>query len=136
MKTLTSAFAVLILSAGWVSAQDMSDVASRSQPATSARSSAHDVTGFVAPSTPGPGISPQSMKTPPNPNVVLKPKLGGVFVDGVKYGTVMISPTAPASYGIGEKYLSAPSPSYDLQHESGPAAHREAGGMKLFSLEF
>jgi len=25
---------------------------------------------------------------------------------------------------------------YDLQHESGPAAHRDAGGFKLFSIEF
>ena len=49
----------------------------------------------------------------------------------------MISPTAPAEYGMGEKYLSAPSQQgYDVQHETGPAAHRDSGGLKLFSLEF
>ncbi len=76
------------------------------------------------------------MKTPPNPHPDLKPRTGGVFVDGVKYGTVMISPTAPAEYGMGEKYLAAPSQTRDLQHESGRAAHRDAGGLKLFSFEF
>jgi hypothetical protein len=136
MKTLTSALAVLVLSAGWASAQDMSGIASRSGPVTSSPATAHDITGFVAPSTPEPGLSPQSMKTPPNPHPNLKPKLGGLFVDGAKYGTVMISPNAPAEYGMGEKYLSAPSQSYDLQHESGKAAHRDAGGFKLFSIEF
>jgi hypothetical protein len=60
-----------------------------------------------------------------------------VLVDGpTKYGAELINPAAPASYGYGEKYLSAPSSTYDLQHESGPAAHRDAGGIKLFSLEF
>jgi len=136
MKTFTSVLAMLVLSAGWVAAQDMSGIAARSSSATSASVTAHDVTGFISPSMPGPGISPQSMKTPPNPHVVLKPKLGGVFVDGVKYGTVMISPTAPAEYGMGEKYLSAPSQTSDLQHETGKAAHRDAGGLKLFTLEF
>ncbi len=136
MKTLTSFIAVLALSMGYVAAQDMSGVATRSSSATSSPSTAHDVTGFIAPNTPEPGLSTQSMKSPPNPHVVLKPKLGGVFVDGVKYGTVMISPTAPAEYGMGEKYLSAPSQSYDVQHETGQAAHRDAGGIKLFSLEF
>jgi hypothetical protein len=62
--------------------------------------------------------------------------LGGVFVDGAKYGPVLISPTAPASYGIGEKYLSAPDPRADTLHESAQAAHRDSGGIKLFSLEF
>ena len=72
----------------------------------------------------------------PNMHPNLKPQLGGVFVDGAKYGTQLINPAAPASYGIGEKYLSAPDPRYDLMHESGPAAHHDAGGIKLFSLEF
>ena len=48
----------------------------------------------------------------------------------------MLSPTAPASYGIGEHYLSAPDPRYDVPHEAGPAAHRDAGGIKVFSIEF
>ncbi len=114
MKTLTNLLAILVLSAGFATAQD--------------------ITGFRAPSQPG--IGPASSKGFPNPNVVLKPKLGGVFVDGGKNGPVMISPTASAEYGIGEKYLAAPSTRQDLQHESGRAAHRDAGGIKLFSLEF
>jgi hypothetical protein len=114
MKTLTTAMAVLVLSAGMAMAQD--------------------VTGFRAPNQPG--ISPESSKNFPNPHPELRPKTGGIFVDGGKYGPVMISPTAPASYGMGEKYLAAPSTRYDLQHESGPAAHRDAGGMKLVTFEF
>ena len=135
MKTFASALAILILSAGWVAAQDTSNVASRLQPVTSARSSAHDVTGFVAPGT-APALDPESTHAFPNPHPDLKPRAGGVFTDGVKYGTVMISPTAPATYGIGERYLAAPSPTQDVQHESGPAAHRPAAGLKLFSIEF
>jgi hypothetical protein len=114
MKTLTTVLAVLALSAGFAAAQD--------------------ITGFRAPNQPG--VSPESSKGFPNPNVVLKPKLGGVFVDGGKYGPVMISPAAPASYGMGEKYLAAPSTRWDLQHESGPSAHHDAGGIKLFTFEF
>jgi hypothetical protein len=93
---------------------------------------AQDVTGFKSPAQPGPS---ESSKTP-NPHPNLRPQLGGVFVDGAKYGTILISPSAPASYGIGEKYLAAPSSRYDLERESGPAAHHDAGGIKLFSLEF
>jgi hypothetical protein len=136
MKTLTSVLVLVLLSAGFAAAQDMSGIASRSQPATSSPSTAHDITGFSSPNMIGPGVSPQSMKTPPNIHPNLKPRLGGIFVDGGKYGTIMISPGAPAEYGMGEKYLSAPPQGYDLQHESGPAAHRDAGGFKLFSLEF
>jgi hypothetical protein len=66
----------------------------------------------------------------------LQPQLGGVFVDGAKYGTQLINPAAPASYGMGEKYLAAPDPRYDLERESGRAAHHDAGGIKLFTLEF
>ncbi len=113
MKTLTTFLAVLILSAGWASAQD--------------------VTGFRAPQSPG---STQSSKNPPNPHVVLKPELGGVFIDGGKYGPVMISPAAGPEYGMGEKYLAAPSGREDLKHESGRAAHHDAGGIKLLTLEF
>ena len=73
----------------------------------------------------------------PNIHPNLKPQLGGVVVDGfTKYGAELINPAAPASYGMGEKYLSAPDPRYDLMHESGPAAHHDAGGIKVFSLEF
>jgi len=113
MKTLTCLAAVLLLSTAWVSAQD--------------------VTGFKAPTQPG---APTSSKGFPNPNVRPQPEVGGIFADGVKHGPVLISPTAPASYGMGEKYLSAPSTRWDLQHESGPAAHRTAGGLKLVSFEF
>jgi hypothetical protein len=136
MKTLTSALAVLLLSAGWALAQDNSNIAERTQTSTSAPSTARDYTGFVSPNTPGPGLAPEATRRLPNPHPDLRPRVGGVFVDGAKYGTVMISPTAPSEYGMGEKYLAAPSASYDLEHESGPAAHRPAGGLKLFSLEF
>ncbi len=137
MKILLPAMAFLLLGAAGLRAQDMSNIAERSASATSAPVTAHDVTGFSAPTyAPGPGISPNAMKTPANPHPDLKPRLGGVFVDGVKYGTVMISPTAPLTLGMGEKYLSAPSQTQDLQHESGTAAHRDSGGLKLFSLEF
>ncbi len=135
MKTLSRLVALLVLSAGLASAQDVNSVNT-----TSAHSStASDITGFRAPDTSS--YSSQSskgsgVKSAPNPNVVLKPKLGGVFVDGAKEGWVIISPGAPASYGIGEKYLSAPSTRADLQHESAYAAHRDTGGIKLFSLEF
>ena len=136
MKKLLPLFAMLTISAGLVSAQDLSNASERFQSATSSPATAHDVTGFVAPNTTGPGLTPASSKRFPNPHPDLRPRVGGVLVDGAKYGWVMISPTAPASYGMGEKYLSAPSPTYDVQHESGPAAHRPAGGLKLFSLEF
>jgi len=112
MKTLTAFLTVLALSAILASAQD--------------------VTGFKAPAQLGPSESSKA----PNAHVVLKPQLGGVFVDGAKYGTQLINPSAPASYGIGEKYLAAPSNRYDLERESGRAAHHDAGGIKLFTLEF
>ena len=112
MKTLTTFLVVLALSAGLASAQD--------------------VTGFKAPNTLGPTESSKAPNMHPN----LKPQLGGVFVDGAKYGTQLINPSAPASYGIGEKYLSAPSSRPDLMHESGYAAHHDAGGIKLFTIEF
>ena len=112
MKTLTTFLVVLALSAGLAAAQD--------------------VTGFKAPKELGPSESSKA----PNPHVVLKPQLGGIFVDGAKYGTQLINPSAPASYGMGEKYLSAPSGRYDLERESGRAAHHDAGGMKLFTIEF
>ena len=115
MKTLTTFLAVLALSAGVAAAQDLTGFASK-------------------PGTNAPGAP--TTKGFPNPNVALKPKLGGVFVDGAKYGTVLISPTAPASYGIGEKYLAAPSSRYDLERECGRAAHHDAGGIKLFTFEF
>ena len=115
MKTLTTLLAVLALSAGLATAQDVTGFASKP--------------GYNAPGAP-------SSKGFPNPNVVLKPQLGGVFVDGAKYGTQLINPAAPASYGIGERYLAAPSSRYDLERESGRAAHHDAGGIKLFTLEF
>jgi hypothetical protein len=114
MKMFTTFIAVLALSAGLATAQDVTGFSSKA--------------GYNAPGTTSKGF--------PNPNVVLKPQLGGIFVDGAKYGTVMISPGASASYGIGAKYLSAPSSREDLAHESGPAAHRDTGGFKLFSIEF
>jgi hypothetical protein len=114
MKMLTNVLAILVLSAGVAAAQD--------------------ITGFHAANQPG--MSPESSKRAPNPHPDLSPQVGGVFADGAKYGPTIISPTAPALWGNGEKYLSAPSTRYDLQHESGPAAHRQSGGLKLVSFEF
>ena len=99
---------------------------------SSGLASAQDVTGFKAPKELGPVESSKA----PNPHPDLRPQLGGVFVDGAKYGTILISPTAPASYGIGEKYLAAPSSRPDLERESAQAAHHDAGGIKVFTIEF
>jgi hypothetical protein len=130
MKSLALIFSVFALSATAAVAQDLSGNANR--PAASGTTAGADITGFRSPATLGPGPTTST----PDLHPVLKPKLGGVFVDGAKYGTILISPTAPASYGMGEKYLSAPDPRYDLERETGRAAHHEAGGIKLFSLEF
>jgi hypothetical protein len=131
MKTFTTILTVLALSTGLVAAQDLSGNANR--PAASGTAVGADVTGFRAPSELGP--TNESSKAP-NLHPVLTPRLGGVFVDGAKYGTQLINPAAPASYGMGEKYLTAPDPRYDVERESGRAAHRDAGGIKLFTLEF
>jgi hypothetical protein len=139
MKIFLPILAFLVLGSVGAAAQSFNAMAAHTELTTSSSSSApsHDVTGFSSPSwAPGPGVNPKSLLTPPNPHPDLKPKLGGVFVDGVKYGPEIISPTAPLSWGMGEKYLSAPSQGRDLQHESGQAAHRDTGGLKLFSLEF
>ena len=131
MKTLTTLLAVVVLSMGVASAQELSGNANN--PASPGAAHGADVTGFKSPATLGPG---SDVYKAPNPHPDLRPKLGGIFVDGAQYGTVMISPTAPASYGLGEKYLTAPSPTQDVQHESGPAAHHQSGGLKLFTFEF
>ena len=120
----------MALSFGVAAAQD-TGISGRNNPSTPG-SVASDVNGFHSPATLGPVQSSKMPNIHPN----LKPQLGGVFVDGGKYGTQLINPAAPASYGMGEKYLSAPDPRYDLMHESGPAAHHDAGGIKVFSFEF
>jgi hypothetical protein len=130
MKTLTTFLSVLALSAGLAAAQDLSGNANH--PASPGSAAGADVTGFHSPASLGPSESSKA----PNMHPSLKPRLGGVFVDGAKYGTQLINPAAPASYGMGEKYLSAPDPRYDLERESGRAAHHDAGGIKLFTLEF
>jgi hypothetical protein len=134
MKTLAILASVLVLTAGSAYAQSESNSVSHSSSVGTGNVNGADVTGFRARTYPG--QSPAQANRPPNPNVVLKPKLGGAVTDTVKYGAVMVSPTAPAEYGMGEKYLAAPDSRYDLDHESGPAAHRDTGGIKLFSLEF
>ena len=130
MKTFTWLLAVLAISAGCAFAQDSG--ANANNPVSPGAARGADVTGFKAPSQLGPNESSKFPNTHPN----LAPQLGGVFVDGAKYGTQLINPAAPASYGIGEKYLAAPSSTQDLQHESGRAAHHDAGGIKVFTLEF
>jgi hypothetical protein len=130
MKMLTAFLAVMAFSVGVAAAQDLSGNANR--PAAGGTSTGSDVTGFRAPTTLGPSESTKAPSMHPN----LSPQLGGVFVDGGKYGTQLINPAAPASYGMGEKYLSAPDSTYDLERESGRAAHHDAGGIKLFTLEF
>lgn len=132
MKTLTSLFAVLLLSTGMAAAQDLSGAVGPT-PHTSGQG---DITGYRY--NYAPGYNYNKEKAPPDPKISLKPKLGGVFVDGAKYGWTIISPVAPVTWGNGEKYMSAPTPApgVDLQGESGPAAHRDSGGFKLFSFEF
>ena len=129
MKTIASCLAVLALSFGVASAQDYSGNANQSVAGTVHGA---DVTGFHAPNTLGPN---QSSKAP-NMHPDLRPQFGGVFVDGAKYGTQLINPVAPASYGVGEKYLAAPSSTYDLANKSGRAAHWDAGGIKVLTFEF
>jgi hypothetical protein len=130
MKTLTTFLTVLAISTGLACAQSAGGNANN--PASPGAAHGADVTGFRAPATLGPVQSSKSPNMHPN----LEPQLGGVFVDGAKYGTQLINPSAPASYGMGEKYLTAPSPTQDVQHESARAAHRDSGGIKVFSFEF
>jgi hypothetical protein len=144
MKTLPTLLGILLLTAGLASAQTSNRVTSTkggtyytppgSLLVAPTTGPSHDITGFSDKSSPA--LNGESSNTPPNPNVNLKPKVGGIFADGAEYGTVMISPGAPAEYGMGEKYLSAPSTREDLKHESGQAAHRDTGGLKLFTFEF
>jgi len=142
MKTLTVLAAVILLSGGAVYAQSESSGSSYSNnslSSTTARSpqstTAHDVTGFSNPYT-GPRTNKEALQRPPNLHPNLKPRPGGIVTDTVKYGPEMWSPVAPASLGLGERYLTAPDPRADLAHESGPAAHRDSGGWKVFSIEF
>ena len=130
MKTLTGLLGVFLLSAGIVGAQDLNSF-SQATPHVSGQS---DITGYRY--NYAPGYNAAAAKAPPNPKVILKPTVGGIFVDGAKYGWTIISPLAPITWGNGEKYMSAPDPRYDLLQESGPAAHRQSGGFKLFSFEF
>jgi len=131
MKTLMTFLTVFAVTISLATAQDLSGNANRSM--ADASTGGGDVTGFHAAKELGP--TNESSK-PPNMHPNLKPQLGGVLVDGAKYGAQLINPAAPASYGLGEKYLSAPDSSYDLMHESGRVGHHDAGGIKLFSLEF
>jgi hypothetical protein len=116
MKTIPMALAILVLSAGFAMAQQ-------------------DMTGFS--SKHAPAVSPESSKLAPNPHPDLSPKMGGIFVDGGKHGWVLVSPGADSSYGIGEKYLSAPRQyGPDVAHLSSPGGNRDTGGFKLLSFEF
>jgi hypothetical protein len=135
-KTLALLGSVLVLSTGAAWAQSAGNGVSTNATSTSANQVVHhDITGFSSKWS-GPGVTREEINRPPNPNVVLKPKIGGATVAIANYGPVMVSRTAPASYGNGERYLAAPDSRYDLDHESGPAARRDTGGIKLFSLEF
>jgi hypothetical protein len=131
MKTLLSIYIAAGLTLGVAAAQDLSGNANNG---VAEVKPGVDVSGFRAPATLN--QTPNESSKFPNTHPDLRPTVGGLFVDGAKYGTQMINPSAPAGYGMGEKYLSAPSSRNDLMHESGPAAHRDAGGWKLFSIEF
>jgi hypothetical protein len=142
MKTLSILASMLLLSAGAAFAQSQSagnTMSNDNLANTTTRSPqtavSHDVTGFSNPYT-GPGVTKESVSRPPNMHPNLKPALGGAGTATAKYGPVMLSPLAPASYGMGERYLSAPDPRADTAHECGPAAHRDSGGIKLFSIDF
>jgi hypothetical protein len=130
MKTLLSLCIAVGLTFGVAAAQNVGNVnnsVAEVKPGV-------DVSGFRAPATLN--QSPSESSKFPNTHPDLRPKLGGIFVDGATYGTQLINPCAPASYGYGEKYLSAPSERDDQMRTSGPSAHRDSGGFKLFSLEF
>ena len=115
MKTLSKALAILVLSTGIAAAQDMTGFSTKRAPA----------------------ISPESSKLTPNPHPDLTPKVGGVFADGGKYGWILVSPGAPSTYGIGEKYLAAPRQyGPDIAHLSAPGSHHDADGLKLLTFEF
>jgi hypothetical protein len=138
MKTLTILASFLVFSAGVAFAQ--TEIGSPNNSVSSVTPNtkgavAHDVTGFSNPYT-GPEKTQDTINRPPNMHPNLKAQPGGVATAIYKHGAVMISPVAPASYGNGEQYLSAPDPRYDVERESGPAAHRDSGGFKLFSIEF
>ena len=137
MKTLTQILAVLVLSSGMAAAQDLSGNANNSvsgvgQPG--ARSA--DVTGFRSPSNTWAANPRRASALCPTCTRICSPSSAASLSMARKYGTQLINPAAPASYGYGEKYLSAPSSRADLEHESGRAAHHDAGGIKLFSMEF
>ena len=139
MKTLTILASFLVLSAGAAFAQTESTGSSNNSISSVTPNTkgavAHDVTGFSNPYT-GPDKTQDSINRAPDMHPNLKPQPGGVATAIYKHGAVMISPVAPASYGNGEAYLSAPDPRYDVERECGPAAHRDSGGLKLFSIEF
>jgi hypothetical protein len=131
MKYLASLLVAVGITMGVAAAQDLSGNANNSV-AGLPRGGA-DVTGFrssvyAAPTRNGKEIV--------NPHPDLRPRMGGVWVDAGKDGTQLINPGAPAEYGIGEKYLAAPAARFDLERESGPAAHHDAGGIKLVTFEF
>ena len=133
MKTTIACLgAVSLLSFGVVRADDASGA--RNNPSVPGHVAA-DVTGFQSQKELGPSGVNESSKFP-NIHPDLRPRVGGIFVDAGKYGAQLINPAAPASYGNGEKYLSAPSSGADLKNESANAAHRDAGGFKLFTWEF
>jgi hypothetical protein len=132
MKTLLSLVVAVGLTYSVAAAQDLSGNANNS---VAGMRTGTDIGGFRAPAKLN--QTPNESSKFPNTHPDLRPQFGGVLVDGpTKYGAELINPAAPASYGYGAKYLSAPSSMYDLQHESGPAAHRDAGGIKLLSFEF
>ncbi len=138
MKTLTLLASFLVLSAGAAFAQTEIGSANNSISSVTPNTKgavAHDVTGFSNPYT-GPEKTQDTINRGPDMHPNLKARPGGVATAIYKHGAVMISPVAPASYGMGEAYLSAPDPRYDVERVSGPAAHRDSGGLKLFSLEF
>jgi hypothetical protein len=131
MKNLASLVIAIGMTMGLAAAQDLSGNANNSVAGTPR--SGTDVTGFRSTVYAAPSRNGKEMV---NPHPDLRPKFGGVFVDGAKYGTQIINPGAPAEFGMGEKYLAAPNARYDLERESGPAAHRDTGGIKLLSFEF
>ena len=134
MKKLTFAGSLMLISA-MVAYADPANYTTEQPESSKNEVVTHDVTGFSNPYT-GPGKTRESIQRAPDMHPNLKPRPGGIATDTVKYGPVMLSPAAPASYGMGEHYLTAPSTQYDLPHESGQAAHRDSGGFKVFSIEF
>ncbi|PTY02341.1 hypothetical protein DB346_09530 [Verrucomicrobia bacterium LW23] len=71
-----------------------------------------------------------------NPQPDLSPEETGAGTAVWKKGPVMISPFAPARYGMGSKYLAAAPFPRDAAQDNANEARYTFGGIKLFGYDF